>query len=660
MSPAGMTNSTIPARFGIGGGPGPVSRKLRVEYQTEESFRREYSENIARGGIFIPTRHQLEMREPVELELVLAFEGHSVVLPGEVVHCIRPEMAATGAQPGVAIQFMIGAEEVRSKLGALGGLVRSFDERAEGTGRRIAPRYRARVPAETEIDGTRIAGHTRNLSISGALVAVPSDPPAIGRKVSLRLGHPAGSDQLEIGGVVARHVDSPEATCIGVEFRVPEADEVEVGDFISRVQTVEHSRRLGGINGPIADLGIRSVLAMFGSCAPEGMLTLTRGSEEGYITIDRGNLRAQVGHRMGREALDYLLSWTEGRFDFEGQADEGLVNGDATPISEIVPDAAPPEAAAPELDSLEALEPALDSLEAPAPALESLEALEPALDSLEALAPELEAFESERDVAADESEPQVEDEEPDDGAGELVLTDLADSDLDDEPNASDFDDEDDFLAGEIDSMSEVDIGQGTAASTDDVGWSDDEDDVGFTVDDMDSLAEIEPDHEATSGNEVLSDAHEDVEFIVVDDADDNNDNDDDSLGDFAIDYDPEEEEGEEVGEAEEGESEDEPVGEGGLSLGDDDSLGEFAMDDDDLLGSKPHVAVDAASIKPEMALTLVPGGERWDLSKTEEALLDLAAAGLTVAKAVDIIPEAEAAVYSALQNLLDEGLLTLE
>ena len=107
-----------------------MPRKLRIEYRTEDSFRREYAQNIANGGIFLPTKHSLALRDPVEVELVLAFRNESVVLPGEVVHCIPAEMAATGASPGVAVQFSIPADEVRSKLEPFAGGSVPVDEPA--------------------------------------------------------------------------------------------------------------------------------------------------------------------------------------------------------------------------------------------------------------------------------------------------------------------------------------------------------------------------------------------------------------------------------------------------------------------------------------------------------------------------------------------------
>ena len=481
-----------------------MPRKLRVEYRTEDSFRREYAQNIAKGGLFIPTKHELEVREPVEVELVLAFRDETVVLPGETVHCIPPEMAETGAQPGVAIQFLMSGEELRSKLAAFAPVASTLDERIQGTGRRVAPRSRARVPVRLRIGGKTLEGHSRNLSGSGLLVALAGPAPAIGKSVEMQIDHPSNNETLAMPGKVARHVEAAGTTCVGIQLVVPEAREQEVLEFIEGIRAIEHSRRLGGINGPIADLGIRNVLTMFGNTAPVGMLALTRGSEEGYITIENGELRAQLGSLCGREALDRMLDWTDGSFEFEALVDDGLVDGERIPVSDL----------------------------GGAPAMPGAAASEPL--------PEVE-----RDEVVEEG--ATED-------GPLTLMDLDELDLGEDP--------------------------------------------------------AEPDLEL------------DGPEIEIEDDDEPEDEEEEAVFEFEL---------------------------------DDDELGDLSED------VEPGLAVDAAPIAPEATLCAVPGAaDGEDLSKTEQAVLDLAAASMTVAQAVDIIPEADVEVYAAVQSLLDQGMLSLD
>jgi hypothetical protein len=358
------------------------------------------------------------------------------------------------------------------------------------------------------------------------LVSFPGDPPPVGSKLKIRMDHPSRHDeQVEIAGVVARHVETSGETCLGIQFRVPEAQEQSVAEFIRQLRAVEHSRRLGGINGPIADLGIRSVLTMFGSSAPEGMLTLTRGSDEGYITISNGSLRAQVGGLCGREALEALLSWKSGRFDFEAQADESLVNGESIPVAEILGDAA----------------------------------------------------------ALDESAPRIED-----------AADAGDQGLDD----------------------------------------------GIAEDQELELIDLDED-EPTEEREAAPAAPEDEE-------------EDFSLDVDMIDFEEEDEDYEdddEVRDEPEAREQEEPEEDAGIG----DFVFEEESDDFD-----EGASVESVPIAPESVLVLAAEGDRSDLGKTEAALLDLAAVGMTVAKVVEIIPESEGEIYEALRNLVDQGLLALE
>jgi hypothetical protein len=56
----------------------------------------------------------------------------------------------------------------------------------------------------------------------------------------------------------------------------------------------------------------------------------------------------------------------------------------------------------------------------------------------------------------------------------------------------------------------------------------------------------------------------------------------------------------------------------------------------------------------------VAGGElSGTLTKVEEALLDLASAGFTVQRALEVIPEPDAEIFRALRSLVDGEMLEL-
>ena len=93
--------------------------------------------------------------------------------------------------------------------------------------------------------------------------------------------------------------------------------------FIEALQGVEHTRRLGGISGPIEELGPMSLLQMFTATAPRGTLVLRCDQEEGLICFDGGLLRlARLGSATGMKALVRMLSWKDGVFEFNARVDE--------------------------------------------------------------------------------------------------------------------------------------------------------------------------------------------------------------------------------------------------------------------------------------------------------------------------------------------------
>ena len=63
-------------------------RSLRVAFESEESFRREYQTNIANGGIFIATNVGFAAREVVRVEIALEYCDEHIELEGEIVHVV--------------------------------------------------------------------------------------------------------------------------------------------------------------------------------------------------------------------------------------------------------------------------------------------------------------------------------------------------------------------------------------------------------------------------------------------------------------------------------------------------------------------------------------------------------------------------------------------
>jgi hypothetical protein len=124
---------------------------------------------------------------------------------------------------------------------------------------------------------------------------------------------------MDLEGVVVRQVEEDGGGfALGIRF-VPCA---ETERFVEGIQSAEHMRRLGGISGAIAELGVANLLQMFAGAAPAGTLTLRSGEHEGVIGFEGGLLRfVRLGGISGQKALTRLVSWSEGSFEFHAHLD---------------------------------------------------------------------------------------------------------------------------------------------------------------------------------------------------------------------------------------------------------------------------------------------------------------------------------------------------
>ncbi|MEE8508414.1 MAG: PilZ domain-containing protein [Myxococcota bacterium] len=316
-------------------------RVLRVEFAEEEEFRREYASNISKGGIFVPSRSQFEIRELVRVEIALAYCGKSLTFDGEVVHRVTQEMTETGGTPGISIHFQIKLNDLFERFQPYAGAAaKAGNERVAQTGRRRAPRMPARTPALLwTADNRMIEARSRNLSAVGALVSLYGDPVPVDQVVKLWLGDPSSGRELEVDARVIRQFenDAGDVSALALDYQLSEEQKIAVKRFVSDICAAEHSRRLGSISGPISEIGIENLPQMFGRTAPLGTLTLTRGHEEGFIAFEKGLLcAARLGSLSGVEAMVEMFSWREGKFDFQARVDWNNSGDSSPPIEAAV------------------------------------------------------------------------------------------------------------------------------------------------------------------------------------------------------------------------------------------------------------------------------------------------------------------------------------
>ena len=344
---------------------------VQIRFASPNALRDEFEKNISNRGIFIATELEFEVRQAIDVEVCLDYAGddpsidvgHAALsLRGEVVHCIPPEMAASGATPGVAIQFDDGAAELKAAFDPLlaVSLPEGIDVPAEsvedsdatakesvaapgqdGRDRREAKREAVRVPVRImPTMSPPFEATSRDLSSSGILLTVRSVELPIGEVVRTCLWHPSGESSVEIDGCVVREIKNKNGriAAVAIAFDRSQAADPQTREVLEALRHAGHRSRLGGISGSIVDLGLANMLQMFGSSAPQGTLVVECDGEQGWIAFaDSELLSAELGALQGHDALVAMLDWGEGRFRFEATADEQLVqNADRRPLDAAV------------------------------------------------------------------------------------------------------------------------------------------------------------------------------------------------------------------------------------------------------------------------------------------------------------------------------------
>lgn len=315
---------------------------LQVRFASPDALRSEFDKNIANRGVFVATEEAFEVRSSVSVEIILEYvhaDAPALVLDGEIVHVLPPEMAGSGATPGVAVQFEASAHALRARFEPLLSEAPPAppDADVQAPGRRESRRGAVRVPVRVARAGHPPVDVTsRDLSATGILLSNKSEAMPVGEIVRLGLRPAEGGALVEIDGKVVRHVanKSGRVAAVAIAFDKRRAGEPAVRSLIDALREAGHRSRLGGINGTLAELGLANVLQMFGASAPQGTLIVERDGEQGWIAFANGTLlAAELGELEGHDALVAMLGWGEGFFQFEASADPELVEqGGSTPL----------------------------------------------------------------------------------------------------------------------------------------------------------------------------------------------------------------------------------------------------------------------------------------------------------------------------------------
>ncbi len=288
--------------------------RLLLRFDDPVAFATEYERNMSTGGAFVPTDTVLDLRETIELELVLQFRNESFVEPAEVVYC----GPGADGRHGVAVQFLSEASFLREKLAPIAA------EHADDDDRRRRRRREARIPATLETSSFKVQAHTRDLSESGVLLSADGTELPVGKNVTLSMRDPSSGEELRLEGKVARRVEAEgTVAAVGIHFEKDDDEEHAVSEFVERVGRMAAKRAGTGLAGNIQELGLPNLIQMLGASCQKGTLAIQRGPEEGLLAFETGQLRyTRLGCLSGTKALVRMLAWESGRFRFYSEVDD--------------------------------------------------------------------------------------------------------------------------------------------------------------------------------------------------------------------------------------------------------------------------------------------------------------------------------------------------
>jgi type IV pilus assembly protein PilZ len=199
-----------------------VKARIKLRFKTAESFIDEYSHNISQGGLFIRTSKPCNLREKVEIVLIIPEDESEIIVLGEVVSIVPAEQARDEFPAGMGIQILELKEEDQKKIENFisSKLKREPDPESMRAHARVEKRLRVRFESREALSEE----YAHNISQGGIFIAT-SKPQPVGESITIVLIHPETGQELLLHGDVARVVPPEDAARLnsqpgmGIKFR---------------------------------------------------------------------------------------------------------------------------------------------------------------------------------------------------------------------------------------------------------------------------------------------------------------------------------------------------------------------------------------------------------------------------------------------------------
>jgi Tfp pilus assembly protein PilZ len=190
-------------------------RLLLARFRSGAEFLERYDATLEHGGMFYPTRRNLEPGTVVLIDVRMAEVRDHVLIRGVVVSRQRGRRLER-QRAGLMIEFLASEEGKRDHLLRLA--------RGESIPDAAAQRRHRRLPVELRVDWRVPTSSERHISLAGdigtggAFLRTPVQP-AQGTPVVIELRPPGGTAAQSIEGRVAWVSQAPGHEGVGIEFR---------------------------------------------------------------------------------------------------------------------------------------------------------------------------------------------------------------------------------------------------------------------------------------------------------------------------------------------------------------------------------------------------------------------------------------------------------
>jgi len=199
-----------------------VKARIKLRFKTAESFIDEYTHNISQGGLFIRTSKPCNLRDKVEIVLIIPEDESEIAVVGEVVSVVPTDQAREEFPAGMGIQILELKEEDQKKIENFIGSKLKREPDPESM--RVHARVEKRLRVKFENREALADEYTHNISQGGIFIST-SKPQPVGEPITIVLIHPETGQELLLHGEVARIVPPEDAKRLnsqpgmGIKFR---------------------------------------------------------------------------------------------------------------------------------------------------------------------------------------------------------------------------------------------------------------------------------------------------------------------------------------------------------------------------------------------------------------------------------------------------------